>query len=81
MKKYHGYEVDVYHEIFPRTEEEDPCNIVPHYFLEEDAARKFFDSTELKDDVLQVNLYECMICMEGSSVLSVDDEELVDQKY
>ena len=81
MKKYHGYEVDVYRWIPRKNECEDPCDIVPHYFLEEDAARKFFDKMGISAEIPQVNFYECTFNMEGSQVLSTDDVELIDQKY
>ena len=81
LKSYHGYEVRVYHEVYLKERDEYTHEIFTHYFLEEDAAKKFFNNTELKDDILQLNFYECTLNMEGSQVINTDDEELIDQKY
>lgn len=81
MEKRRGYEVDIYRLIPKRNECEDPCDIVPHYFLKLDEARKFFDKTKTSKDIPQINFYECTLNMEGSTVWSVDDEELIGQKF
>lgn len=81
MKRCHGYAVEVYHWILGRNEEEDPVDIVPHYFLEEDEAREFFDEIEINADFPQANLYECTLKMEYSRVWGTENDELIDQKF